>query len=62
VTSEGAPNGFSPSGTFDTGVIPGGGNATITIPADAISGTIYYYYCAIHTSLMAPPNGTITVQ
>lgn len=62
VTSEAAPNAFSPSGAFDTGVLPAGGSATITIPAGAASGTIFYYYCGIHTAMMSPPNGTITIQ
>jgi plastocyanin len=62
VTSEAAPNAFQPSGAFDTGVIAGGGSATFTIPASAVSGTVLYYYCAIHTALMSPPNGMITVQ
>lgn len=62
VTSEAAPDAFSPSGAFDTGVILGGGSGTITIPANAVSGTVYYYYCSIHRSSMAPPNGTITIQ
>jgi plastocyanin len=62
VTSETAPNAFQPSGAFDTGVIRGGGSATITLPVDALAGTVFYYYCSIHTSLMAPPNGTITIR
>jgi plastocyanin len=62
VTSETAPNTFQPSGAFDTGVIPGGGSATITLPADAMAGTIFYFYCSIHASLMVPPNGTITIR
>lgn len=62
VTSEAAPNAFTPSGDFDTGPIAAGKTATITIPATATSGTVFYYYCSIHASLMSPANGTITVQ
>lgn len=62
VTSETAPDAFNASGAFDTGIITRGGTATITIPANTPSGTVYYYYCSIHTAVMSPPNGTITVQ
>ncbi len=60
VTSEAAPGAFSPSGAFDTGLIPAGRTATITIPA-AVPGTVYYYYCSIHLNLMVPADGMITV-
>lgn len=62
VTSETAPNDFRPSGVFDTGIVAAGGSATIVIPGNALAGTVYYYYCSIHTSAMVPPNGMITVQ
>ncbi len=62
VTSESAPNAFAPSGVFDTGTIAAGGTATITIPASAASGTVYYYYCSIHKSGMVPAHGMIMVQ
>jgi len=52
----GAVNGV----TFDTGLIPAGGTATITIPATAPSGTVIPFFCKVHTSMM--PQGTITIQ
>jgi plastocyanin len=52
----GAVNGV----TFDTGIIPAGGNATFIIPATAPSGTVIPFFCKVHTSAM--PQGTITVQ
>lgn len=62
VTSETAPDAFTPSGQFDTGIIAAGQTATIAIPADAVPGTVYYYYCTLHRSAMTPANGMITVQ
>jgi hypothetical protein len=44
----------------DTGLIPGGGTATITIPATAPSGTVIPFFCKVHTTMM--PQGTITIQ
>jgi plastocyanin len=66
VTSEASDGAFTPAGvggvTFDTGQVTGGGSATITIPASATSGTVIPYYCANHKSMMATPNGHITVR
>jgi hypothetical protein len=45
---------------FDTGIIPAGGNATITIPATATPGTVIPYFCKVHTSAM--PQGMLTIQ
>ncbi len=62
VTSESAPGAFTPDGMFNTGNIAPGGTATIMIPASTAPGTVLYYYCVIHTSLMVPADGMITVQ
>jgi hypothetical protein len=32
------------------------------LPAGTAPGTTIYYYCSIHTSLMVPADGMITVQ
>ena len=45
---------------FDTGIIPAGGNAMITIPANAPSGTVIPFFCKVH--LKAMQQGTITIQ
>lgn len=66
VTSQSADNSFTPGGVngvqFDTGILGPGASAQITIPSTAPSGTVVPYYCAIHTSTMATPNGHITIQ
>jgi plastocyanin len=46
---------------FDTGTIPPGGSATITIPANAPHGTVIPYFCKIHLKGMKN-TPTITVQ
>jgi plastocyanin len=65
VTSEATDNAFTHAGvngvTFDVS-IGGGGTATFTIPANAPTGTVVPYYCAIHTSAMSTPNGHITIH
>lgn len=66
-TSETADNDFTPGSAgnvqFDTGSIAGGGGTVdIPIPSNATSGTTVPYYCAIHTSGMATPNGHISIQ
>jgi plastocyanin len=64
LTSEAAMNDFTLGGVngvmFDTGIIPAGGNATITIPATATPGTVIPYFCKVHTSAM--PQGMLTIQ
>jgi plastocyanin len=64
LTSEAAMNSFTLGGVngvmFDTGIIPAGGTATITIPATATSGTAIPYFCKVHTSAM--PQGMLTIQ
>jgi plastocyanin len=64
LTSEAAMNNFTLGAvngvTFDTGIIPAGGNATITIPATAPSGTVIMFFCKVHTAAM--PQGMITIQ
>ncbi len=62
VTSESSPSLFDNSGTFDTGNISPSGTTTFRIPDSATLGTIYYFYCNQHKSLMSTPNGTITIQ
>src|SRR6266568_3463846 len=63
VTSEAAPNAFTPGAvagvSFDTGLFQG--DATFVIPASATVGTVIPYYCKSHTSTMATPNGEIDV-
>jgi len=65
VTSQSAPRAFVPGAvqgiSFDTGIIPAGGTATITIPATAPHGTVIPYYCSVHTTAMAN-DGQVTVQ
>ncbi len=64
VTSESAPNAFTPGSvagiSFDTG--PFTGNHSFTLPADAKNGTAIPYYCTVHKSAMATPTGTITID
>jgi plastocyanin len=64
VTSEAAPNAFTPGAvsgvSFDTG--PFTGTRTITIPANAPEGAVIPYYCTVHGNTMATPNGTITIH
>jgi len=66
VTSEAASGDFTPGAVagvqFDTGNVAGGSSATFTIPATAAEGTIIPYYCKVHTSGMATPNGSIKVN
>lgn len=61
VTSQSAPNTFTPSGAFDTGEIAPGGTATINIPSNS-TGTAFHFYCTLHSWAMQPPNGTIIVK
>jgi plastocyanin len=64
LTSEAAMGNFTLGAVngvmVDTGLIPGGGTATITIPATAPSGTVIPFFCKVHTTMM--PQGTITIQ
>jgi plastocyanin len=64
VTSESAPNAFTPGAvagvSFETG--PFTGTKTFTVPASAPDGTVVPYYCNIHRSTMATPNAQITVR
>lgn len=64
VTSEAAPNAFTPGPVggiaFDTGQFTG--QRTFSIPANAATGTVVPYYCTSHLSMMATPNGTITID
>lgn len=52
----GAVNGVQ----FDTGPIPPGGNATITIPANAPHGTMIPFFCTVH--LKGMQQGMLTIQ
>lgn len=61
VTSESAEDAFDNSGDFDV-VVAGGGSAILTLPADAVGGDIFLFYCRLHTSAMSPATGTITVE
>lgn len=64
VTSEAAPNAFTPGAVggvqFDTGSFTG--TTTFTVPANAPNGTVIPYYCSIHKGAMATPNATIKVD
>jgi len=64
VTSETADGAFTPGAVggvqFDTGVFTG--QRTFTIPANAVDGTVIPYYCTVHKSLMATPDGSIRVD
>ncbi|BDG07299.1 cupredoxin domain-containing protein [Anaeromyxobacter paludicola] len=64
VTSEATSGAFVPGAvggvSFDV-TVPPNASATFTIPANAAVGTKLPYYCRIHTSTMATPNGEIDV-
>jgi plastocyanin len=64
VTSEATAGSFTKGSvagvSFDTGEFTG--QRTFTIPATATAGTVIPYYCVVHTSTMATPNGTITID
>jgi plastocyanin len=64
VTSEERENAFTPGAVdgvrFDTG--PFTGTASFVLPANAPEGLVIPYYCKVHTSTMATPNGTITIR
>ncbi len=64
VTSEATSGAYTPGSvagvSFDTG--PFVGQRSFTIPSTAPEGTVIPYYCKIHTTTMATPNGTITVH
>ena len=66
VTSEAADDDFSPGAvngvSFDTGFLGGGASIQLTIPADAPSGTVIPFYCQVHTTMMNPANGHVTVR
>jgi plastocyanin len=66
VTSEATSGAFTPGAVatvqFDTGNVAGGTKASFVVPAGAPEGTIIPYYCKVHTSTMATPNGTIKVN
>ena len=63
VTSEASVNAFrfgAVAGiSFDTGAFMG--DKTFTIPTTATAGTVVPYFCTVHTSTMATPNGQIEV-
>jgi plastocyanin len=64
VTSEAVAGDFTPGAVggvqFDTG--PFTGTRTFTIPANAADGTVIPYYCTVHKSMMATPNGSLKVD
>ncbi len=64
VTSEATSGAYTPGSvggvSFDTGQFTG--QKSFTIPSTATEGTVIPYYCKVHTSTMATPNGTITIQ
>jgi plastocyanin len=64
VTSEATVGAFTPGAvagvSFDTGAFTG--DTTFVLPANAPNGTVIPYFCTVHTSTMATPNGSITVD
>ena len=60
VTSQSAEDAFDNDGTFDV-LVSSDGNGLLTLP-EAPSGTVFYFYCKFHTSLMSPSTGTITIE
>lgn len=62
ILSESSPGSFDATGDFDTGLILPGYQSLISIPEDAASGTVYYYYCGIFTDEMLTPDGEIHVE
>jgi len=61
ITSQTTTDAFDDSGTFDVEV-PSDGVGILTIPADAVVGTIYYFYCRYFEEALSPPTGTITIE
>ncbi len=63
VTSEATVNAFRPGAvagiSFNTA--PFMGQTTFMIPAGAAVGTVIPYFCTVHTSTMATPNGEIEI-
>jgi plastocyanin len=64
VTSEASTNAFVPGSvsgiSFNTG--PFTGTMSFTVPSNAASGTVIPFFCTVHTSTMATPNGSITID
>lgn len=64
VTSESIAGAFRPGAvagiSFDTGAFSG--SASFALPATAPKGTVVPFYCKVHTSAMATPNGTLTID
>lgn len=60
ITSQSAEDTFDNTGDFEVAVASEG-NAILTLP-EAESGTIFYYYCALHFDDMSPSTGTITIE
>jgi plastocyanin len=53
----GAMTGMTP---FDTGMFSNA-SKTFTLPTGLAEGTVLYYYCRNHTSMMVPSTGRITI-
>ncbi len=64
VTSEAMAGAFTPGAvagvSFDTGRFTG--NMSFTLPSGVPEHTVIPYYCTVHTSTMATPTGTITIN
>lgn len=61
ITSQTASDAFDDSGTFDV-EIPSDGVGILTLPADAASGTVFYFYCRYFETALSPSSGTITIE
>jgi plastocyanin len=63
MTSESTAGSLVPGGvagvSFNTDIIPAGGSASFTIPANAPHGTMVPFYCIVHGAAM---QGMLTVQ
>ncbi len=60
IASESAEDAFDNTGSFNI-TVTSQGTEVFTLPT-ATSGTVFFFYCAIHTSSMTPANGTITIE
>ncbi len=62
ILSESAPSAFDDTQEFDSQVFASGTVVAITVPSDAVSGEVFYFYDDILKGSMATPDGTITVE
>ncbi|MDO8519661.1 MAG: hypothetical protein Q7T11_05820 [Deltaproteobacteria bacterium] len=60
ITSESAVGAFDDTGDFDV-LVPSEGTQVLELP-EAVSGTVYFFYCRLHDEIMTPADGTITIE